>query len=145
MSTDTLRPEAPPSAALDAVALTRRLIDIESITYNEGFVGQFLVEFLRSRGFHVDTMPVEHDSESRTSGERFNVYAGMAGQTPDVVFSTHMDTVPPFIPSSEDDDFIYGRGACDAKGIIAAQVAAAERLRGGEANVGLLFVVGEER
>ena len=56
-----------------------------------------------------------------------------------------MDTVPPFIPSREDDLFLYGRGACDAKGIIAAQVAAAERLREAGVAVALLFVVGEER
>jgi acetylornithine deacetylase len=134
-----------PHAALDAVALTRQLIDIESITYNEGAVGHFLVDVLTARGFHVETMPVEHDRESRHAGDRFNVYAGTQGEQPDVVFSTHMDTVPPFIPSSEDDDFIYGRGACDAKGIIAAQVAAAERLRADGFKVGLLFVVGEER
>jgi acetylornithine deacetylase len=69
----------------------------------------------------------------------------MAGQTPDVVFSTHMDTVPPFIPSSEDESFIYGRGSCDAKGIIAAQIAATEKLREQGIRVGLLFVAGEER
>jgi acetylornithine deacetylase len=62
-----------------------------------------------------------------------------------VVLSTHLDTVPPFIPSSEDDLYVYGRGSCDAKGIIAAQLAAAERLREAGVAVGLLFVVGEER
>ena len=134
-----------PLAALDAVALTRQLIDIESITYNEGAAGNFLVEFLTLRGFHVATMPVEQDSESRREGSRFNVYAGGEGEQPDIVFSTHIDTVPPFIPSSEDEEFIYGRGACDAKGIIAAQIAAAERLRREQVYVGLLFVVGEER
>ncbi len=77
-------------------------------------------------------------------GERFNLYAG-SGERPDVVLSTHMDTVPPFIPSSEDDLFLYGRGSCDAKGIIAAQLAAAERLRDAGVAAGLLFVVGEER
>jgi len=129
-----------PLAALDAVALTRQLIDIESITYNEGAVGRFLVELLTARGFHVETMPVGPDSD-----DRFNVYAGVEGEQPDVVFSTHMDTVPPFLASSEDEDFIYGRGACDAKGIMVAQLAAAERLRAGGAKAGLLFVVGEER
>jgi acetylornithine deacetylase len=131
--------------ALDPVALTRQLIDIESITYNESAVGQFLADFLRGRGFHVETMPVEHARESRHDGDRINVYAGHEGEQPDVVFSTHMDTVPPFFPSSEDEEFIYGRGACDAKGIIAAQVAAAERLRAEGMKVGLLFVVAEER
>ena len=138
-------PSIQAGVALDAIALTRRLIDIESITYNECVVGEFLVEFLTARGFHVETTAVEQDRESRCQGKRLNVYAGAAGRTPDVVFSTHMDTVPPFIPSSEDDEFIHGRGACDAKGIIAAQIAAAERLREESVNVGLLFVVGEER
>lgn len=127
---------------LDPIQLTRRLIDLESITYNEGAVGKYLAEFLAVRDFAVETTPVEHP-ESRS--ERFNVYAGTAGQAPDVVLSTHMDTVPPFIPSSEDEGYIYGRGACDAKGIIAAQIAAAERLRDEDVKVGLLFVVGEER
>ena len=130
---------------LDAIQFTRRLVDIESITYNEGAVGYFLAEFLEGRGFAVERMPVPHPSESRFAGERFNVYAGLPGETPDVVFSTHMDTVPPFIASSEDDEFIYGRGSCDAKGIIAAQVAAVERLRDTRVKAGLLFVVGEER
>lgn len=122
----------------DPVQLTRRLIDIESITYNEGAVGEFLADFLFQRGFFVEKMPVE-------TPDRFNVYAGVKDETPDVVFSTHMDTVPPFLPSSEDDEFIYGRGACDAKGIIAAQIAAAEQLRDAGIRAGLLFVVGEER
>ncbi|HEV2462739.1 MAG TPA: M20/M25/M40 family metallo-hydrolase [Acidobacteriaceae bacterium] len=132
-------------AELDPVALTRKLIDIESTTYNEGAVGRELERFLAERGFAVETMPVEQTPESRSTSERLNVYAGAAGETPDVVFSTHMDTVPPFLPSSEDADYIYGRGACDAKGIIAAQIAAAERLRAEGVRVGLLFVVGEER
>jgi acetylornithine deacetylase len=130
---------------LDPIQLTRDLIDIESITYNEGAVGIYLAEFLAGRGFTVERTPVEQPGESKFKGERFNVYAGVADQTPDVVFSTHMDTVPPFIPSSEDGEYIYGRGACDAKGIIAAQIAAAERLRDAGIKVGLLFVVGEER
>jgi len=131
MSANSTSPIAAPVAPFDAIDLTRRLIDIESITYNECAVGQFLAEFLRGRGFAVETMSVEQDRESRCQGERFNIYAYTAGEAPDVVFSTHTDTVPPFIASSEDEEFIYGRGACDAKGIIAAQVAAAERLRSG--------------
>ncbi len=122
----------------DPVQLTRRLIDIESITYNEGAVGAFLADFLAQRGFAVETTPVE-------TADRLNVYAGAKGEAPEIVLCTHMDTVPPFIPSSEDDEFIYGRGACDAKGIIAAQVAAAERLRDFGVKAGLLFLVGEER
>jgi acetylornithine deacetylase len=89
-------------------------------------------------------MAVGQPAQSRFSGPRFNLYAS-DGKRPDVVLSTHMDTVPPFIPSSEDDLFLYGRGACDAKGIIAAQVAAAERLREAGVAAALLFVVGEER
>lgn len=129
----------------DPMQLTRRLVDIESITYNEGAVGAFLAEFLAGRGFAVEKMAVEQPRESRSTSERFNVYACAAGETPEVVFSTHMDTVPPFIPSSEDEEFLYGRGSCDAKGIIAAQIAAAERLRESGVRAGLLFVVGEER
>jgi acetylornithine deacetylase len=131
--------------AIDPIQLTRSLVDIESITYNEGAVGAWLEAYLLGLGFAVERMLVEHPTESRHSGERFNVYASGEGMQPDVVFSTHMDTVPPFIPSSEDDEFIYGRGSCDAKGIIAAQTAAAVRLRDQGVKVGLLFVVGEER
>jgi acetylornithine deacetylase len=145
MSANQSSPHAPSATAFNAVDLTRRLIDIESITYNECAVGEFLAEFLESRGFSVETMPVAQDRESHCQGERFNVYAYAGGETPDVVFSTHMDTVPPFIPSSEDADYIYGRGACDAKGIIAAQIAAAENLRESGVKAALLFVVGEER
>lgn len=130
---------------LDPVQLTRRLVDIESITYNEGAVGAFLDQTLSHLGFAVERMPVAHEPESRIEADRFNVYACTAGVMPAVVFSTHMDTVPPFIPSSEDTEFIYGRGSCDAKGIIAAQVAAALRLREEGLHAGLLFVVGEER
>jgi len=144
MSAHQTSPHAP-SAAFNAVELTRRLIDIESITYNECAVGEFLAEFLESRGFSVETMAVAQDRESQCRGERFNVYAHTADETPQVVFSTHMDTVPPFIRSSEDADYIYGRGACDAKGIITAQLAAAEVLRGHGIRTALLFVVGEER
>jgi acetylornithine deacetylase len=123
---------------MDAVALTRQLVDIESITGNEASAGDYLYHELCRLGYQARKMPVE--------GERANVYATSPEQPhPAVVFSTHMDTVPPFIPSSEDTSRIYGRGSCDAKGIIAAQVAAAERLRQQGIHVGLLFVVGEER
>src|SRR5580698_6798618 len=129
---------------LDPLDLTRRLVDIESLTYNEGAVGAYLDDLLRERGFAVERTAVPQPPQSRYTGERFNLYAG-SGERPDVVLSTHMDTVPPFIPSSEDDLYVYGRGSCDAKGIIAAQLAAAERLREAGVAVGLLFVVGEER
>jgi acetylornithine deacetylase len=131
--------------SLDPIHLTRGLIDIESITYNEGAVGLWLEGYLQGLGFAVERMPVPQPSDSRYSGERFNLYAVEEGIQPDLVFSTHMDTVPPFVPGSEDEEFIYGRGSCDAKGIIAAQIAAAIRLREQAAKVGLLFVVGEER
>jgi acetylornithine deacetylase len=123
---------------MDLFALTRRLIDIESITPNESAVGDFLCNELQRRGFEARTMAVE--------GERANVIATWPGHDrPEIVFSTHMDTVPPFIVSSEDNKRIYGRGACDAKGIIAAQILAAEKLCGAGVFVGLLFLVGEER
>lgn len=126
---------------MDAVTLTRQLVDIESITGNEAAVGNYLYGELCRLGYHTMKMPVE--------GERFNLYATAEGASnadfPTVVFSTHMDTVPPFIASSEDETRIYGRGSCDAKGIIAAQIVAAERLRREGIYVGLLFVVGEER
>ena len=123
---------------MDAITFTRQLIDIESITGNDASVGNYLYGELCRIGYQARKMPVEAD--------RFNVYATLAEQpNPTVVFSTHMDTVPPFIPSSEDATRVYGRGSCDAKGIIAAQVAAAEKLRREGIYVGLLFVAGEER
>ena len=123
---------------MDAVTLTRQLVDIESISGNEAAVGNYLYGELCRLGYQTKKMLVE--------GDRFNVYATSEEHPhPAVVFSTHMDTVPPFIPSSEDAGRIYGRGSCDAKGIIAAQIAAAERLRQQNIHVGLLFVVGEER
>jgi acetylornithine deacetylase len=130
---------------LDPIALNRQLCEIESTTYHEGAVGDFLGHFLASRGWEVEKTPVEQPPESASAGPRWNVYAGSAGQTPDLVFSTHMDTVPPYIPFSEDGEFMYGRGVSDAKGIIAAQVAAAEVLRAAGLRIGLLFVSGEER
>jgi acetylornithine deacetylase len=123
---------------MDVCSLTRRLVDIESITGNEGPVGQFLAKQLREYGYNVQRTIVE--------GERANVYATSPQEpNPGVVFSTHMDTVPPFIASSEDDARVSGRGSCDAKGIIATQIAAAERLKQDGIYVGLLFLVGEER
>jgi acetylornithine deacetylase len=135
----------PDSPLLDPVTFTRQLCEIESTTYYEGRVGEFLARFLSERGWAVEKTPVPQPEESAGEGDRWNVYACVEGQTPDLVFSTHMDTVPPYVPFSEDPEFIYGRGVCDAKGIIAAQVAAAERLRTAGFRVGLLFVSGEER
>jgi acetylornithine deacetylase len=120
--------------------LTRRLIDIESITDNEAEIGRFLLDYLgglASRfGGTVETMEV--------APNRFNVLATF-GQ-PVVTFSTHLDTVPPFFPSREDGEYIWGRGACDVKGIIAAMIHAVETLLAeGARGLALLFVVGEER
>ncbi len=130
---------------LDPVQLTRQLIDIDSTTYSEGPVGAFLAEFLAARDFAVERMHVASKGEDGAATDRFNVYATVPGEQPEIVFSTHMDTVPPYFSSREDDEAIYGRGACDAKGIIAAQIAAVERLRAGGVKAGMLFVVGEER
>jgi acetylornithine deacetylase len=126
--------------AVDIVALTRALVDIDSTTGREGAAGRWLADYLRGRGWPVVEQPVD--------AERFNVIAH-AGRTGagrgGLTFSTHFDCVPPFFPSRIDGDRLYGRGACDAKGILAAQVAAAERLRRDGDRVSLLFVVGEER
>lgn len=116
--------------------LTRQLIDIPSLTGDEGDVGTFLASHLEDEGYRVEAQKV--------GPTRFNILA-TTDQPPRIVFSTHMDTVPPFIPASEDDEYIHGRGSCDAKGIIAAQIFAAEKLRSkGMYNVGLLFTVDEE-
>jgi acetylornithine deacetylase len=122
---------------MDPIKLTRRLVDIESISGNEGAVGAELYEELCRLGYTTHKLAVAH--------ERFNVLATIDEAPPQIIFSTHMDTVPPFIASSEDQDNIYGRGSCDAKGIIAAQIAACQRLRKEGAAVGMLFLVGEER
>jgi acetylornithine deacetylase len=123
---------------MDLFALTRKLIDIESTTGQEAAVGETLANELTALSYEIERIPVE--------GERFNVWATVPQHPrPEVVLSTHMDTVPPFIASSETADRIYGRGSCDAKGIIVAQIAAAERLRADGIHTGLLFLVGEER
>ena len=126
------------------VDLARSLVDIDSTTGREGEAGRFLAAYLRQIGYTV--------TEQAVDASRFNVIAtcgatsGTNERPPSIVFSTHVDCVPPFFPSRIEGDRLYGRGACDAKGIIAAQVAAADRLRRtGETRVGLLFVVGEER
>ena len=125
---------------MHAFELTRRLIDIESITPNERDVADFLWHCVRGLADRFDgqteRMPVEQG--------RDNIFVRFGA--PAAVMSTHMDTVPPFIPSREDNDYIWGRGACDTKGIIAAMVVATEELlSSGRRNFGLLFVVGEER
>jgi acetylornithine deacetylase len=120
--------------------LTRRLVDIESVTGNEEACGRFLLDLLRPLaaryGGTVEALDVEPG--------RFNILAAFGA--PCVTLSTHYDTVPPFFPSREDEHEIHGRGACDTKGIIAAMLKATEALlEAGVRGFGLLFVVGEER
>jgi len=140
---------------LTQIRVTRELVDIDSTTGREGEAGEYMARLLDSLGCDVTRQPV--------SEGRFNVFARpFVGRTrsgsaeddsrtplrsaPRVVFSTHFDCVPPFFPSREEGGRLYGRGSCDAKGILVAQVAAAERLRAeGRTDIGLLFVVGEER
>ncbi len=129
----------------DAIALLRRLMDMDSTTFHEEAVGLFLAEHLRGCGFVVETTPVPQPANSTICDARLNVYAAGQAGAPVVVLSTHMDTVPPWIGSSEDEEFVYGRGACDAKGIIVAMILAAGQLRERHVPVALLFVVGEER
>src|SRR6266480_7005670 len=120
----------------DPLALARRLIAIPSPTEQEREVGAFLRDELTRLGYNTRTQDVTAD--------RFNLFAA-AGGRPRVVLNSHIDTVPPWFAFSEDDDWIYGRGACDTKGVIAAMIAAGERLRvGGFDDFAFLFVVGEE-
>jgi acetylornithine deacetylase len=122
--------------SLETLAFARSLIDIDSTTGREGEAGHWLAARLAALGYHV--------LEQKIARGCANVLATI--DDPAVVFSTHFDCVPPFFPSRVENGRLIGRGACDAKGILAAQVAAAERLRAaGERRVGLLFVVGEER
>ncbi len=120
--------------------LTRTLVDIESITGNEEKVGRFLFEYLSTLAARTEGRVEMLEVEPR----RANVLATWG--TPVVTLSTHMDTVPPFFPSREDEDNIWGRAACDTKGIIASMIHAVEALlAAGVRNLALLFVVGEER
>jgi acetylornithine deacetylase len=140
MDSVTDRRREPPAAAgrIDPVALTRALVDIDSTTGREEEAGRWLSGYLRDAGFVVTDQMVDLT--------RFNVLATASAVSPAVVLSTHFDCVPPFFPSRLEGDRLFGRGSCDAKGIIAAQIAAADALRqDGEPRVGLLFVVGEER
>ncbi len=121
---------------IEQVQLARTLIDIDSTTGQEAEACRWLAQWLRKRGYDVTEQPVSNNC--------FNIIANLGN--PEIVFSTHIDCVPPFFPSREENGILYGRGACDAKGILSAQLAALERLRAdGEHRVGLLVVVGEER
>jgi acetylornithine deacetylase len=120
----------------DVVSVTRALVDIDSTTGSEGDCVQWMAMALSDAGYGVVEQVVE--------GPRRNIYAAFGKA--DVVLSTHLDCVPPFFPSRVEGDVLHGRGACDAKGAAASQVAAVETLRRqGITNAGLLFVVGEER
>ena len=126
---------------MNVFELTRALVDIESITNNEERAGNYLYDYLAPLAAlydgHIERMEVEP--------RRFNVFAQW-GEPLTVTLSTHIDTVPPFFTSREDTDFIWGRGACDTKGIIASMIKAVEALlENGQRGIGLLFVVGEER
>src|SRR5579885_3247864 len=125
------------STFMNLFELTRALVDIDSVTPCEERVGEFLFDYLsKIPGARVERMPVEPG--------RFNVFARW--DPPVVALSTHIDTVPPFFASREDDQFIWGRGACDTKGIIASMIfAVQDLLASGERRAALLFVVGEER
>jgi len=121
---------------LDPLALARKLIDIPSPTDSEAEVGEFLFGELTRLGYACRKLEV--------SENRFNIYAS-AGGRPRVVINTHIDTVPPWFASYDDEEFIYGRGACDTKGILAAMIAAGERLRAdGVSDFAFLLVVAEE-
>jgi acetylornithine deacetylase len=122
---------------MELFELTKSLMAIPSVSGDEEAVGFFLKNHLESLGWKTELQ--------RVSENQNNVIAYL-NDTPRVWFSTHMDTVPPFITPTEDDERIHGRGACDAKGIIAAQITAAEELRQqGVEDIGLLFTVEEER
>jgi acetylornithine deacetylase len=122
----------------DPVAFARALIDIDSTTGHERDIAAFLARTLCDRQYLVSEQPLKDG--------RFNIFARVADATPRVVLSTHFDCVPPFFRSREERGLLFGRGSCDAKGILAAQLAAVERLRAaGETEVGLLLVAGEER
>src|SRR5215831_4512219 len=124
-----------PDLTVELFELTKSLVNIPSVTGQEGACCEFVRHQLEARGYPVELQTV--------SQGRWNVLA-LHG-TPEVVLSTHVDTVPPFLPADEDDEFIYGRGSCDAKGIVATQIVTGERLRReGIRDFGLLFLVGEE-
>jgi acetylornithine deacetylase len=122
---------------MDLFELTTKLMSIPSVSGDEQAVGFFLRDHLEGLGWTVDLNAVTENQN--------NVIAYL-NDNPRVFLSTHMDTVPPFIPPTEDDEKIYGRGACDAKGIIAAQIIAAEQLRAqGVTDIGLLYTIDEEQ
>ena len=125
---------------MDVIALTRAFVDIESTTFNEGKMGEFLATTLEQLTARFSG---NLTTQAVTEG-RSNYLA--TWDDPQVIFSTHFDCVPPYIPSSEDDENVYGRGSCDAKGILASMIVAVEKLlEAGHRGFGILAVVGEER
>ncbi len=120
---------------VDTIELTRELVSLETPSGNEGPAVRLLADLLASMGYNVARQPV--------SPGRENLYAYL--EPPELVFSTHLDCVPPYVALREDETHLHGRGTCDAKGLAAAMVSAAEKLASkGERRIGLLFVVGEE-
>jgi acetylornithine deacetylase len=131
---------------MDVIALTKELVSIPSITNDEGTVGIWIADRLEAQGWHVTRQEIPVEGGAKPKSPRINVLAtsDLEGP-PQVVLTTHLDTVPPFLPLRDEGDYLYGRGTCDAKGIFAAQWVAAERLRqAGVKGIALLGVVGEE-
>ena len=123
--------------AAEVVELAMMLIDIESISGSELAMADFLENYLQAKGWQVTRQSV--------AAGRDNIYAHRPGRLPKLLFNSHIDTVPPFFPASRDDTWIRGRGACDTKSLIAAQLLAAQALADeGLDQIGLLYVVGEE-
>src|SRR5262249_8025360 len=119
----------------DPVELTVQLMSIDSTSGREGEVIEWLDRYLAERGWRTQRIPV--------SAHRDDLYATVS-DAPLVTLSTHLDTVPPFLPPARENGRLLGRGSCDAKGIAASMVCAAERLRDDGFPIALLFVVGEE-
>jgi acetylornithine deacetylase len=130
---------------MDVVELTKAMVAIPSITGDEGRIAKWVADRLESSGWRVTRQPVPPEGKTSTDDPRVNVIATSDDDVPRIVFTTHLDTVPPFIDISEDPEHLFGRGVCDAKGIFAAQWIAAEKLRAeGRRGIALVGVAGEE-
>lgn len=115
--------------------IARQLIDIPSVTGEEEHVLLAIESLLAEMGIPVERQPV--------ADRRWNLFAGWRGDDT-VAFCTHVDTVPPWYPSRVEDGMLFGRGACDTKGIIASMLVAGQQLLQKGITPGYLFVVGEE-